>query len=469
MHARTRAPTTHAPGLDCLQAILAARKAAEARSTGARQEFKRRHQAAEAAVEKAEADSAAEAAAHAAAGEKQRRTWPPKVRPRCNLSRSIPHALPCALMWVCAAWAHLPATQGGCAPARMPSGVTGNGAVCRPQLRRTSHAQTHPHRGTHTGTRTPPPSRPSQVGPFDHTPKRPPPVELTDGQAGGGGAAGGGPQQQQPMRFWDTEEGIVARGQDAHLAEGAPRLTRRTLPPRLPPAAVLPSAPAPAGVPSSAAPGVYFSDHPPRQQQQQQQQQQGAGPAAMYPPAGGGADGGGAWPPQAPGGGPGSPQPGSTGRSLAGRAGGGAGGGHTSPLASIRFAYPELGHGAIPLGGPAPGPHGAPLGSTRSPAHDVYGQPRTLAPLLPRGTYVRPGEEAEVGFNDAHLDAEGDALRSNKTSSSTLLRLTGGCCLMKAGAASSSRSLCTPLRLRPARRRGPPHRAAKKRVNGLRP
>ena len=55
--------------------------------------------------------------------------------------------------------------------------------------------------------------------------------------------------------MYQTEEGLVSAASDPSLGEGAPVLTRKTLPPRMPPSSY-----ATPGMPSPIKSGVYISD-----------------------------------------------------------------------------------------------------------------------------------------------------------------------------------------------------------------
>lgn len=213
---------------------------------------------------------------------------------------------------------------------------------------------------------------PPKVGPYDHTPKQ--------------------PTEAGPLRYWDAEEGIVARQEDASLREGVV-ITRNTLPPRVAPTLAQRATASP-GTPLLTVPGVYYSER--------------QGPPAAE--GSGAADAGGAaQPAQQP------PQP-----LMQWGAGGGTGlrGSGAGPLLPpVDYNYPELGHSAIMANKP-PGP------SARNPVYDVYGQPRAVPPPLPK-TYRT--EQAMAVLNEGHIQAEGSELRlpGGKTTSGTLLRAAG--------------------------------------------
>lgn len=179
-------------------------------------------------------------------------------------------------------------------------------------------------------------------------------------------------------------------------------ITRNTLPPRLQPTLATRQAASP-GSPSPDMPGVYNS-HPPSQQQAPQLVQQASAGADGTPMHGQEAEAG--W-----------------GNGYGSHSGMGAG----VPGASLRgslppvdYNYPELGHTAImATRGPLPGQP-----SARSPAYDVYGQPRAVPAPLPR-TYR--ANEAAAALNERHIEAEGSMLKvpGGKTCSGSLLRAAG--------------------------------------------
>ncbi len=211
---------------------------------------------------------------------------------------------------------------------------------------------------------------PAKVGAFDHTPKRP--------------SAEGG------LNYWKAEEGIVARQSDPSLAPEAPLVTRRTLPPRLPPASYATPG-APLGV---ERPGVYIADRAKQlaeYEAEQQQQQASAGNSPARASAAGGTKGGPA---------------GAVGRNTAKQ---------LRPI--VDYSYPELGHSVVAQ-------QQAHLKATTLKSHrlDVYGAPRAAVPPLP-AAYRQ--EEAVPELNDSTLRSDGGPLRSTKNSSGSLIRLAG--------------------------------------------
>ncbi len=213
-----------------------------------------------------------------------------------------------------------------------------------------------------------------QVGPYDHTPKR--------------------PSSNSPIGYWHTEEGIVARQEDPVLRDGV-KITRHTLPPR---PSQGPRGPASPGLPSQTVHGVYFTAQP------TQGAAQGTIPETSAVAQGdlgtAEAETQGAFQPA-----PDAFPVHSPARRVP----------HAS--GKVDYSYPELAASSIRER------KGAGQ-SLRSPAYDIYGQPRAVAPILPP---VHRVERAEAGLNESHLQAEGSALRvpGGKTSSGQLLRASG--------------------------------------------
>ena len=206
----------------------------------------------------------------------------------------------------------------------------------------------------------------------------------------------------------------MAAAADVSLGEGVPVLTRRMLPPRLPPSAGSYATP---GAPSAMKPGVYLADRAKQLAEAQaeaeaaailaQQQYNGSdqqyngvtGSTSSLPrKPGGGASGGGH---------SSSPLRG-TGRSTAS---------HLQPI--VDYSYPELGHSVV-----AQQQAALRASTTKSSRLDVYGQPRGEMPS--RGAGFRgQAEECEAALNERYLEVEGGPLRSTKNSSASLIRLAG--------------------------------------------
>lgn len=239
---------------------------------------------------------------------------------------------------------------------------------------------------------------PAKTGPFDHTPKRPPPSSEA--------------QSPLVLPYWQTEEGIVSSQSDPSLAPDAPPMTRKTLPPRLPP-----SSHATPGIPSVTQPGFYVSDRSQALQeaaQQQEEEQEGqefhqsphkARSSTLLTSSG---------PLRSTGGrsGPGSQNnsPTTTARRSQAKLSLGGDG--------VQYEYPELGASLK-----AEAAATLKAGSLKGPDRDIYGQPRAVPPPLP-STYRR--EEAPAVINEAHLAAEGGhVLRATNTASANLIRLAG--------------------------------------------
>ena len=119
----------------------------------------------------------------------------------------------------------------------------------------------------------------------------------------------------------------MAAAADASLAGDAPVLTRRTLPPRLPPGSY-----ATPGAPSSVTSGVYLSDR--AKQLAEAQAEAAAAAAAAQEQYGFGGS-------HKPSGGGGSPNSSPFGRS------GGGGRNSTKLQPIIDYSYPELGHSVV--------------------------------------------------------------------------------------------------------------------------
>ena len=182
---------------------------------------------------------------------------------------------------------------------------------------------------------------PAKVGPFDHTSKRP-----SDGQ---------------PINYWKAEEGIVAGAADPSLAEGAPVLTRRTLPPRLPPASY-----ATPGAPSPAKPGVYIADRSKQLAEAQAEAEAAAAAEMQYGGVGGGSPV------------PRKSQPSSLLRKSGGSTGRSTGGGGSTRLQPIvDYSYPELGQSVI-----AQQQAELKASTLKSARLNVYGQPRGDMPQV---------------------------------------------------------------------------------------
>ena len=155
---------------------------------------------------------------------------------------------------------------------------------------------------------------------------------------------------------------------DPPLAKGAPVLTRRTLPPRLPPASF-----ATPGAPSPGKPGIYIADRS-RQLAEAQAEAEAAAGQQYY---NGASDGS-----------PSRNQPSSPLRKSGGSTGGGRsniGGGSTRLQPIVDYAYPELGHSVVAQ-------QQAELKATtlKSARLDVYGQPRGDMPQVCRSCVSFP-------------------------------------------------------------------------------
>ena len=83
----------------------------------------------------------------------------------------------------------------------------------------------YPHPPTHAAVMAEKEKKPwpPKIGPFDHTPKKPPLPSLSMGAGAGA----------DPLGYFDAEEGKLGVEAGDYLRTGT-HLTRRTLPPRLP-------------------------------------------------------------------------------------------------------------------------------------------------------------------------------------------------------------------------------------------
>ncbi|KAG2498338.1 hypothetical protein HYH03_003597 [Edaphochlamys debaryana] len=215
---------------------------------------------------------------------------------------------------------------------------------------------------------------PIKVGPFDNTPKRP-----EDGKS---------------LNYFEAEEGLLALENDPIIREP---INRRMLPPRLPPPAATP------GAPSTYSPGVYVAPRP-----APDADAAAAAAAAEYAALGAAMTGNQA-------GAAAANAAAATAAALTARTAATTAAGRGKEQ-GVDYTYPELAHSQILAGKNYSPP------SVKTHAYDVYGQPRTLPPPLPRQHRV---PEADVALNEPYLRAEADAVRLGKTASTSLIRHAG--------------------------------------------